>query len=454
MKFSICHRFAAVVFLGVSLVACDRSVSSIEPPLPHANQVTQNETALNNPTDALYRRVAALVPAFGGMFMRGADTVVVVLTDASQLQGARDAVRTVFGERYYGMYAAMSWTSITGAFNYAGLAEWRDRLIPLALAIPGVSSVGLRQRLNQVRIGVLNESARAPVMALLVQLEIPQPAVLVQVEPSFTQMTALTDRHRPLTGGFQVRTSSGSCSLGVNGTTGGAPVSEQTRYFLTASHCTDVQGGFSDNTFFYQNTLGLGDFIGGESLDAPTFTGGVCPAGRVCQRADAALIRYHDGFDADVGFIARTLFPNRSEPGSIDLDPNTYPAGPFPYAEKTSIANVDGYHGPVPPMEGQRVDKVGQASGWTFGSVEDLCISASPIGTNFTYVCQTLVSGRSLEGDSGAPVFNLWPGTYSVNFYGIVSLGVQSAPLFTFSPMSAIYSELSIYPYGIFFCYC
>ncbi|MGH7534647.1 MAG: hypothetical protein ACREMG_03575, partial [Gemmatimonadales bacterium] len=220
------------------------------------------------------------------------------------------------------------------------------------------------------------------------------------------------------------------CSLGFNALDNGVPS------FVTASHCTLVQGGTEGTPYFQETWLdfsGLGTMIGTEAEDPVYFSSprrrrGACPRNRVCRYSDASRAQYSIPADADkvaLGHIARTSGPNN---GSITI------TGSFNITAEGSA------------VLGQ-VNKVGRTTGWTQGQVSATCVNVNVDGTAITQLCQTLV-GSDLPGpvlvgagDSGSPVF-IVNGDPNVTLAGILWGGNLAGTLFAFSPLANIEQEL------------
>lgn len=153
---------------------------------------------------------------------------------------------------------------------------------------------------------------------------------------------------------------------------------------LTAAHCTGETGIVTD-TVFYQG----GQVIGREKVDPP-YNYFPCPANKRCRRSDAALI---DLVTSNYTFaaIAYTADPQPTS-GSINrFSPD------IPVTNWLRIPFVD-------PYPGQKVAKVGQHSGWTYGEVTNGCVAVS-VGPVDHYPCSVLANYGSSPGDSGAPVY-------------------------------------------------
>src|SRR5262249_31414965 len=153
---------------------------------------------------------------------------------------------------------------------------------------------------------------------------------------------------------------------------------EGKRYFVTASHCTQVQGGVEQTPFFQSLRFGqAGSSIGVEERD-PAYVGGApgCPANRVCRGSDAALIHYNAATPSTLSRIAR---PDGTNNNSVRIDPAN------PLFAIAFVAAVTRF------TIGATANKVGRTTGWTQGPVTRTCANINVAGSNITLLCQTQV---------------------------------------------------------------
>lgn len=198
--------------------------------------------------------------------------------------------------------------------------------------------------------------------------------------------------------------SGGACTLGFN-----ARKNEQSgEYLVTASHCTTVRDSATGNVV-KQPTLDTQDTsryrIAIESYDPAPATAGCGYSNAVCRWSDAALAEYDLSGDSEFGYLAR-----------VDA-----------YEESLEISTtnprweIDSYGGTF--YVGRTIDKIGVATGWTAGGVDDTChdfVYHSTATTNHWLLCQVVAHGLADDGDSGGPAFtpDFTAGTVQVN--GIV----------------------------------
>jgi hypothetical protein len=185
-------------------------------------------------------------------------------------------------------------------FDWAALDRWFPQASVEALGVPGVVFTDADEARNRVRIGVEHAAAAAQVRVVLARLGVPASAVIVDVTEPIRQLATLRGAVRPVVTGVQINFPGFLCSLGFNASRSG------TRGFVTASHCTSIQGGV-EGTPYWQPLESVRPIqIATETVDPGYPTGGSCPAGRQCRRSDAAFAKYIDGTQNTLGRIART----------------------------------------------------------------------------------------------------------------------------------------------------
>jgi hypothetical protein len=216
-----------------------------------------------------------------------------------------------------------------------------------------------------------------------------------------------------IVGGIGFYSPAHDCTLGIVLNYNGV------RSFLTASHCT-VLTMVPDGDTATQPTHGPPfHVIGYESSDPWAFPCG----GNLCRNADAAIYRMADTVQSQIGLIARTTSSAHSGPGSMtwdtsnpwfiinDLDPN--------------------------PVVGTAINKMGQASGWTYGTVTGTCQDKQEqFYPNQWVYCNTQTDAYVHVGDSGGPVFEFDASSGFAKFAGI-TWGEQTG-FHYFSPLSQI----------------
>ena len=300
-------------------------------------------------------------------------------------------------------------------FSLAQADDRFARVTAEALPIPGAVFVDFDESTGRVRIGVEHANAAAAVRGVLARLNIPATAAVIERADPIHQLATLRDQVRPVVAGLQINFGQYVCSIGFNATDGGVAS------FVTASHCTNRQGG-TEGTLYYQPLASTaGSFIGTEAEDPVYFRGGVCPKGKKCRYSDAARVAYAGGVGSDLGGIAQTTGANN---GSITL------------AGTINITADNNSGGAV----GQTANKIGRTTGWTSGPITATCVHTNVSGSNITQLCQTFVSAGVAGGDSGSDVFGYSGGTATL--LGVLWGGNSAGTQFVFSPLGNVRQEL------------
>jgi len=404
--------------LGSGIVALSACGDAAGPPEagPAAVPAPAEAIALQEP-EGEQAALARAVPGFGGLFLDETGTPTVYLTDPAQHAAARRALAPIAREHGF---SASALRVRRGEFSYAQLSDWFGQASQRALGERGVIYADLDEASNRVTIGVESADAGDRARTLLRRLGVPDGAVLVREARPVRPVATLRDRVRPVGGGLQINFGNFLCTLGFNALRNGVAS------YITASHCTDVQGGTESTKHYQQDRFHSNTLIGTEVADPTYFTGGACPASRRCRYSDASRGRYASGVSQTLGRIARTA-SRGSVTGSLTIS-GTNPA----FTVNSERANS---------LVGQTVNKIGRTTGWTFGKVVATCVNTNVSGTTITQLCQTFVNAGVDAGDSGSPVFNWTSGSSTVRLAGIL-WGGSGTTQFVFSPMSGIEKEL------------
>lgn len=373
-----------------------------------APAATRDPASPPHSPDEEQARIAKDIEGFGGLYFDGQGRPTAYVLDPGRPQP---------------LLEARGWRVVQGDYSFLQLRDWRLELRSL-LALEGVVLLDLDEARNRVRIGVDEkhmESLRGVLLQELALRSVPEEAVLIEpVEPVVPVLT-LQQKVRPVPGGFQINYPGFLCTLGFNAFRSGS------FGFVTNSHCTSVQGGV-ENTRYYQAVSADGA-IGTETADPTYFSGGACPAGRVCRYSDSAFARYDSASLGICRQIARTTFRSTTS-GSLTIDS----------ADPRFVIN--GKTGS--PVVGQELNKVGRTTGWTYGPVTATCVDTNVFASNVTQLCQHFVNAGVGGGDSGSPVFS-WPGGSTANLHGIL-WGASGSTTFVFSSISSVESELGGLP--------
>jgi hypothetical protein len=391
------RRVLAVRLLAIAALAAAAACS---------DSTTPNQPAPQPALDAAHARdlvtLARTVPGFGGYFFdEGIPTVY--LTDPAERGVAARALGLPVG----------AIRVLQARYAYGQLDGWFQRVTYEAFEIPGVVFTDLDEASNVVLVGVEHRAAAANVHSLAARLGVPASALAVREVQPITYMATLRDQVRPVVAGLQINFGQFVCSIGFNATSGGVAS------FVTASHCTDRQGGVEGTQYFQPLASTANSFIGTEVAD-PVYVRNSpgCPRGKKCRLSDASRAAYADGVTNAFG-IAATSGPNNA---SLTI---------------TGTINVTGKG---VAAVGQTVNKIGRTTGWTQGRVSQTCVTTGVQGSNVALICQTFVDAGVGGGDSGSDVFALSGG--NATLLGVLWGGNSAGTLFVYSPMSGIETEL------------
>jgi len=302
----------------------------------------------------------------------------------------------------------------------AGAARLFARSSPEVLALPGTVFAGRDASGETLVFGVERRAVIPEVARVLRRLGVPESAYVVRVVEPIRFLASLRDEHTPTLGGVQIHFSNYLCTLGFSVDHAGG------RSFITNSHCTDKQGQNS-GTVYYQPTSSVNSSPIGVEAHDPSYSRSLptCSRGKQCRYSDAARVLYESGVES-LGEIAKTTNEND---GSITV------SGGF------DIGNQDD----VTTEFSGTLHKVGRATGWTSGEVDETCVNVNVFGSNIQLLCQTMVvrpeGGIAAGGDSGSPVFRR-TGSSSAKLVGILWGGSSSGDYFVFSPLKNVQDEL------------
>jgi hypothetical protein len=337
------------------------------------------------------------------MALDSAGSLRVFVTDLTRTSDVLNAIQPMFAQSNRAIVSPHFQKVV---FSFSQLKSWENLIASDALSTPGVMYVDADESANKVTIGLTGSTDRAGIIRAMERNNVPVAAVRFLTTLPITLSTTLSDKQRPVRSGFGILTAVAGdthiCTAGLN-THFSADFS--TRYEVINSHCVPPMGSIpTDSAAMYQQALFSGPtLVGREYLDPP-FTNNIarCPAGRMCRRSDAALVRFNPSVSSDQGVIGRTQCRNCSDvQPRVTIDPskptfNVVQTADYPYA-------------------GQWLNKMGSMSGWTYGVVTQSCVAqniivSTPQGnvdTGLTVLCAYDLNGANQGGDSGAPVFEL-----------------------------------------------
>ncbi|HEY3013079.1 MAG TPA: hypothetical protein VGJ36_10050 [Gemmatimonadales bacterium] len=409
-------RFLGLGFAAsaaLALTACQDNSSPTSPDAGPLSARVQSSQGSDLPSAAEFARQ---VRGFGGFFLNQDGLPAVYLTRGSSRVPAERLLAGYLAGR--GLSTA-ALRVLEGRYPWQQLQRWQAAATVEALAVPGAVFVDNDETSNRVRIGVENLSAMSQVRAAVARLRIPDDAVIVERAEPIVQVATLQNVvDRPVRAGVQINFPGFLCSVGFNATSG------TQKSFITASHCTNTQGGV-ENTPYWQPLQTTDPTQIATEVADPVYVRNGCPRGRKCRFSDASRAAYIDGANQALGLIAQTSGANN---GSITI------TGSF------SITSDDCTTlGGCLPV-GTTVNKVGRTTGWTSGLVTNTCVNTGVQGSRIVQLCQTFVSAGVGAGDSGSGVFQITGS--SVKLAGVLWGGNSGGTLFVFSPFANVTQEL------------
>ncbi|SRR6266705_2956736 len=352
--------------------------------------------------------LARTVPGFGGFFLDHGIPTAYLTNPANRgpLERALSSFVSATG------FTPAQIQVLPAQYAYGDLDGWFGQMSQEAFGLGGVVFVDLDEASNRVLVAIEHGADAGAIHGLAARLGIPAEAVVVRETDPIQYTATLRDQVRPVVAGLQINFSNFLCTIGFNAVSGGQ------NSFITASHCTDKQGGV-EGTLYYQPLASTpNSFIGTEVADPVYFRGGACPKGKKCRYSDASREAYASGVTFSFG-IAQTSGPNN---GSLTI------TGTIPVTAEGAA--------PV----GAVVNKIGRTTGWTQGTVTNTCVNTGVLGSNIVQLCQTFVSAGVGAGDSGSDVFALAGG--NATLLGVLWGGNSAGTQFVYSPIANVEQEL------------
>ena len=359
--------------------------------------------------------LARQVPGFGGIYLDANGTPTVHLTRGSDRGNAERALAGYLAAQ--GM-APAAVQVLEARYGWQQLERWQEAATAAAFEAAATAVfVDNDETVNRIRIGVEDLNGMGQVRAAIARSGLPDDAVIIErAEPIVLVASLQNAVDRPVRAGVQINFPGFVCSVGFNATSGGQ------NSMITASHCTNTQGGV-ENTPYYQPLQSSQPTQVAREVADPQYTrnGPGCPKGRRCRRSDAARAVYMNGVSGALGVIARTSAANN---GSLEI------------AGSLSITSNDATNSTA---VGTVVHKVGRTTGWTSGTMTNKCVNTGVSGTNIVQLCQNFVTAGVAGGDSGSDVFTV-TGSTSVKLLGVLWGG--GGGQFVFSPLQNVIQEL------------
>jgi hypothetical protein len=433
--------------LLVLVVGCGQSDAPTSPPAEAGAPATLTaalvQAASGRGIDAEFTRLAQRVPGFGGMYFDRSGRLTVHMKAAPGAATLRSSdvageLRRAGGAAVQRRLASgVQVVTVAAKYDYGELQNYRARL-GRVLKLRGVVYIDTDEERNRIGIALEPGASQGPVLREVDRAGVPREAVVMTRMSKIKALKTLQDRFRPVPGGAQIVFPAPSegpgalfvCSLGFNARIPSHPNAE---FFVTAAHCSDIQGG-NQNTPYFQpdpfTATTAANRIAREFRDPELGNpGGLCIyEGARCRLSDALLARYTDPDFSQFGKIARTTF-GLARIGSLEIDPD-HP--------RWQVADEFAF-----PFLGETAHKVGRSSGWTSGPVIVTCVDVGVDGTDIVDICQDIVLAGVRGGDSGSGVFERLGGN-RIALVGVLWGGgdLDGAPVFVFSAMENIEQEL------------
>ena len=229
VKLSVVHAALGALFVA----ACSDGTS----PTNSALQAPPPVTALQTLDMGTLDRA---IPGFGGFFVdHGVPTVY--LLDVTR----RGPVERTLGNFARSLGLAPARIRVVKAqYAYRDLDRWHKQVTYEAFEAANVVYTDLDEATNRVAVGVERGTSKAAIRGLAARLGVPAGAVDVREADPILPMVTLRDQVRPVVAGLQINFGNFICSVGFNATSNGQAS------FVTASHCTNRQGGTEGTQYF------------------------------------------------------------------------------------------------------------------------------------------------------------------------------------------------------------
>jgi|KBSSwiStaDraftv2_1062776.scaffolds.fasta_scaffold54962_3 hypothetical protein len=398
--------------LVVVVASCSESPNPAEPDTGLvAARGGQAGAPADLPSDAELERQ---VPGYGGFFLDNAGAPTVYLTRGSDRGNAERALSGYLNGRGLGAGALKVRVA---RYNWKQLERWQAAATVAAFDGPGVVFVDNDETSNSIRVGVEDLSSMGRVRAALAQSGLPDDAVIIERAAPIVMVASLQNVvDRPVRAGVQINFPGFICSVGFNAISGGQ------NSMITASHCTNTQGGV-ESTPYWQPLESVAPTQIATEVDDPQYfrNQNGCPRGRRCRFSDASRSVYINGVAPALGLIARTSGANNN---SLEI------VGSFSITADDTDNST-----PV----GTTVHKLGRTTGWTSGTMTNKCVNTGVSGSNIVQLCQNFVTAGVAGGDSGSDVYTIVSST-NVRLEGVLWGG--GGGQFVFSPLKNVIQEL------------
>ena len=306
--------------------------------------------------------------------------------------------------------------SLAGGVAQDRLAALFTKASPAVMALGGTVFADHDERANKLVFGVENTNAVPGIQRALAALGVASSDYTVEVTEPIQQLVTLRDRFRPTQAGIQIHFGNFLCTMGFN------VDHAEGRSFITASHCTNEQGGTEGTTYTQPTRFEDPTVIATEADDPVYFKGGICPPGKLCRFSDASRAAYSPTVASNRGDILKTDGVNNR---------SVIVGGVFAVTSQNDRDSTFAV--------GTVLNKVGRTTGWSQGPVIRTCVNTNVFRSRVHQLCQTFVNAPVAGGDSGSPVFRITSG-HKVELVGILWGG--GTGFYVMSPLKQIVQEL------------
>jgi hypothetical protein len=406
-----------VIAAFVALACTDRTTTN---PVSRA-EPGYVQAAFNRPAaggnhitpDAINDSVAAFEPGYGGSYFDNGK-LVIWAKDASRTEHIRDHIvrlARVVGDRQADAISAMDIVVRPAEYSVHDLSVWRDELQSHSRAW---NTNDVDERTNRIHFSSATPDGINSLRATARNLGIPDSALITEVL-RLTGLASLGGKVRPAGSGVSIQAPGGAglgaiCTITFVDTNNlASPTSNKA--VVTAGHCNyaNLQG-----YEYYQGNLPIGDSLGyGQNNSrgrkwSGSKNGLTCPSLQLCTFADVEQVT-----------VSATNYSNMLYPWKLVMttDSTQYysggAAGTTVDTTKNRLLYAETTYGSF--HVGDRVDKMGQSSGHTYGPVTQTCVNIiPPFDSGRVMVCQMFANLYAVEGDSGGTVFDTSSGGITV----------------------------------------
>ena len=437
----------AAAFALLAVATCEW-LAEPEPEIfrPAAGGVATQALAEELGEDPHMVALAQAIPGFGGYWYEpGGGPLVIALTEvgAGSFPAARRAVLAMLAAEVTNLPSVATEppepppTVVERAVEYSfiELARHRARLRAL-FAVPEVVSLGVDEKGNRVEIGLEDPSAKAAVLDIVGDLAVPVEVLSFSQESRVKMLgkaSGASGKLAPhlsasgsadwlkgpsadgkLRAGYQVEAEGGkTCTLGFTGVLDNGGV-----FFVSNSHCSKIPWK-TDLGDWGQPDTASENLVGVEASDPQPRRcwkrwKGLVPIRVDCRHSDASMMAVSTDDTIALGEIGRTKTRHRKCTLGLP-DPFIELCDIFIDATDPTIRIVDIE---TRSHKGDVLDKVGSATGWTWGKVKKTCKDVRG-ETGVVIECADIVDFWTAWGDSGGPVFK-YLNNGTAQFRGIV----------------------------------